>query len=121
MEFVVKFIAVILSMLVIASCASSPDEIATASVSTIQYKNYSCEQVSMELDRVQTRVNQLHGTLKKKSDNVNAQMAVGMILFWPALFFLEGGDGPQAQEYARLKGEAEALQKVSTRKTCELS
>ena len=116
-----KLLVVILVEFGISVCASSPDDIAVASVSTLQYKDYSCEQVGMELDRVQTRVNELHGSLKKKSDNDTAQMAVGMILFWPALFFLEGGDGPQAQEYARLKGEANALQKVATKKTCSLS
>jgi hypothetical protein len=39
-------------------------------------------------------------------------MALGLILFWPSLFFLDG-DGPEAQEYARLKGEYEALEVAS--------
>jgi hypothetical protein len=46
-------------------------------------------------------------------------MAVGMILFWPALFFLEGGDGPQAAEYGRLKGERDALERVAIQKKCD--
>lgn len=44
---------------------------------------------------------------------------VGLILFWPALFFIDG-DGPEANEYARLKGEHEALQKASIEKKCGL-
>jgi hypothetical protein len=42
------------------------------------------------------------------------------VLFWPALFFLEGGDGAEAQEYARLKGEFDALQQMSVQKRCNL-
>ena len=45
-------------------------------------------------------------------------MAVGMLLFWPALFFLEGGDSPEAAEYSRLKGEVEALNEASMLKKC---
>lgn len=48
-------------------------------------------------------------------------MAAGIILFWPALFFLEGGDGPQAAEYSRLKGEREALQQALVQKKCSIA
>ena len=38
-----------------------------------------------------------------------------MILFWPALFTLDG-DGLQAQEYARLKDEFNTLWQVAIQK-----
>ena len=47
-----------------------------------------------------------------------AQMGVGLVLFWPTLFFLEGGDGAEAAEYARLKGERDALEQAYTQKKC---
>ena len=103
---------------IVASCASSPNDIQTAYVSEYQYNDYTCKQVERERTRVSRRVGELHASLKETAETDNAQMAVGMILFWPVLFFLEGGDGPQAQEYARLKGEAEALEKVSITKSC---
>ncbi|MFM6987097.1 MAG: hypothetical protein ACKOXG_00310, partial [Arenimonas sp.] len=56
---------------------------------------------------------------ERKKDNW--QMGVGLILFWPALFALEGGDGPEASEYAQLKGDFEALRQASVQKKCELS
>ncbi len=87
-------------------------------ISPLEYKDYNCDQVAEEMARVNRRAAELHGSLKKKSDNDSAQMAVGMLLFWPALFFLEGGDGPEAQEYSRLKGEREALEKVAVKKEC---
>jgi len=116
-----KFLAVAVLICSLVACATNPDEISASSVSSLQYKNYSCQQVSLELDRVQRRVNELHANLKKTAENDTAQMAVGLILFFPTLFFLEGGDGPQAVEYARLKGEAEALEKVAIQKSCSTS
>lgn len=73
------------------------------------------------MDRVNIRANNLYANLKKTADNDSMQMAVGMILFWPTLFFLEGGDGLEATEYARLKGEREALEKVAIEKKCDIS
>lgn len=45
-------------------------------------------------------------------------MGIGLAVFWPALLFLEGGDGPEATEYAQLKGEYEALRQNSVQKRC---
>jgi len=77
--------------------------------------------IAMETDRVSRRVQSLNATLKKTASDDSAQMAVGMILFFPALFFLEGGDGPDAQEYARLKGESDALQTAAVQKKCMIN
>ena len=72
----------------------------------------------MEMNRVSRKVNELRGDLKEEADNDSAQMAIGLIIFWPALFFLEGGDGADAAEFSRLKGEFEALEQVSIQKSC---
>jgi hypothetical protein len=107
-------------VLLLGACATQPNEIATASISTIPYEGYNCQQIALDVDRVQRRANELHATLKNKADGDGAQMAIGLILFWPALLFLEGGDGPEAQEYARLKGEGRALETVSIQKGCQV-
>lgn len=113
-------ITVFLSVLSMAvtGCATSPDKIPAQSVSTLPYEQYNCKQIAADSDRVNRRVGDLQSSLQKTASNDQAQMAVGMILFWPALFFLEGGDGPEAAEYGRLKGEREALEIVSIRKEC---
>lgn len=105
----------------IAGCASSPDKIETSYVSPLQYRNYDCDQIAAELERVTRRANELYRSLKKTADNDAAQMGVGLVLFWPALFFLEGGDGPQAAEFARLKGERDTLEKLAIEKKCDPS
>lgn len=104
----------------LAACASKPEDIGTQYVSPLQYQHYDCQQISMEMQRISTRVSELAGQLDKKASNDAAQMGVGLVLFWPALFFLEGGDGPQAQEYSRLKGEFDALEKTAIEKKCSI-
>lgn len=93
----------------LAACASNPSEIQPAYVSPVKYQDYTCEQLSAELRAVESRMIALHNELKSERATDETQTAVGLILFWPALLLLEGGDGPEAAEYARLKGEYTAL------------
>ncbi|MBK1710623.1 metal ABC transporter ATP-binding protein [Marichromatium gracile] len=104
---------------VIFGCATSPEDLGSAYVSPLKYKDYDCEQVEMEMEHVSQRTVTLYQSLKRTADNDAAQMGIGLVLFWPALFFLEGGDGPEAQEYSTLKGEFEALRTVSVQKGCK--
>lgn len=114
-----RLLAIGLSGLTILGCASKPTEIQSTYVSPLEYKDFNCSQISMELRRVNRRTTRLHGQLDKKASDDAAQMGVGMILFWPALFFLEGGDGPEAAEYAQLKGEFDALEEAAIIKECD--
>lgn len=107
--------------MLLAGCATAPEKIATSSVSPMKYRDYSCNQLVMEQDRVERRAGELHASLKKTADNDSAQMALGAILFWPALFFLEGGDGPEAAEYSRIKGEKEAIEVAAIRRDCTMA
>lgn len=63
------------------------------------------------------RASQAMGAQDKKAENDAAAMAVGMILFWPALFFIKG-DSETAAEVSRLKGEMEAIEQASIAKNC---
>ena len=44
-------------------------------------------------------------------------MGVGLVLFWPSLFFIKG-DGATAAELGRLKGEMDAIEQASIQKNC---
>lgn len=101
-------------------CASGPKKIGAAYVSPLKYKDHDCEQIAMEMDYVSRRTTELYHSLKKASNNDKWQMGVGLILFWPTLFALEGGDGPEASEYAQLKGEYEALRQAAIEKKCSM-
>lgn len=111
----------IVSAIALSACASQPEDIQTSYISPVQYQNYNCDQISMEIARVNRRAVDLEASLTKKADNDSTQMGLGLILFWPTLFFLEGGDGPEAQEYARLKGEREALESAAVQKRCVMN
>jgi len=119
MSKILASVGMISGALVLNACASQPDTISAAYVSPIHYQSYSCEQIQMELGRVSRKAQELHGTLKKKADNDSLQTAASLI-FWPTLFFLEGGDGPQATEYARLKGEYDTLESTAVQKSCSI-
>jgi len=112
--------AIVIPAILLASCASQPGKLGAADVSPIAYNRYDCDQIATESDRVSRRINTLYGELKDKADTDAWQMGVGLLLLWPTLFWLEGGDGPEATEYRQLKGEYNALQQSSLEKRCGL-
>lgn len=116
-----KTIAATATIISMFGCASNPNKIDAAYVSPLKYQKYDCDQISMEMDYVGQRTTALHTRLQKERTADNWQMGVGLVLFWPSLFFLEGGDGPEAAEYAQLKGEFEALRQTSVSKRCGIA
>ena|SRR3990167_4557152 len=106
-----------LFVLMLAGCSTSSKDIAPAYVSPMQYQQYDCEQLAAESSRIQARVSQVGGRLDQASSNDQGITAVGIVLFWPSLFFL-GGTKEQEAEFARLKGEHEAVQQASIMKRC---
>lgn len=106
--------------LALFGCQTSPNKIAAAYVSPLQYSNYDCDQIATELSRVSDKASQLHGELEKKANADTAKMAAGLLILWPTLFFLDG-DSAQNAEYAKIKGDYEALQKVAIEKKCNVT
>jgi hypothetical protein len=101
----------------LGGCASSSKEIATVHVPTLAYQAYDCDQIAAELQRVGVRANQLGGRLDEAARNDKTIAGVGAVLFWPALFAL-GGTKEQEAEYARLRGEHDALMQTAVMKKC---
>ena len=118
MHKIKSFLAIISLFALTLACASQPDKIATQYVPAATYSNYSCDQIASSLRQKNNRLQVLYGNLKSEADADQWQMGVGMLLFWPSLFFLEGGDSPEASEYSRLKGEVDALNETSIQKSC---
>ena len=106
--------------LVLGGCATASKDIATSYVSPMQYNQYDCDQLAAESARIRGRVDALGGRLDTAASNDAKITGVGIILFWPALFFL-GGTKEQEAEYARLKGEYEAVQQAAIQKKCALA
>ena len=102
----------------LGGCATSSSNIAASYTSPMQYQSYDCAQLTSEAQRIQGRVNQLAGRLDEAASNDKVLMGVGMVLFWPALFAL-GGTKQQEADYARLKGEYEAIGQAMIAKKCD--
>ncbi len=101
----------------LSGCAQSTHKIPAQYVSPLQYEGYSCKKLQGEMQSVSRRMAEVGGQVDQTASGDNAQMAIGMVLFWPALFFLDG-DTPQAAEYGRLKGEFQALESAAIQKDC---
>lgn len=73
----------------------------------------------MEMMRVSHRVNEVAGVQDSQATKDSVALGVGLVVFWPALFFMIGKD--QEEELARLKGEYEALETVAIQKECDVA
>lgn len=114
-------VAALTASALLLGCASNPNSIDATFVSPLKYANYDCNQIAQEMGYLEQRTNVLYQNLQRKRTNDNWAMGVGMVLFWPALFALDGGDGPEATEYAQLKGEYEALRQNTVSKSCNIA
>ena len=109
-------VAALCAGLIVSACATHPNNIQAAYVSPITYSAYTCDQLREELGRVGSRVDQVTGQQRSRANNDAWAFGVGMVLFWPALFFMANGD--QKEELSRLKGEHDAIQLSATQKQC---
>jgi len=101
------------------ACATAPDKVSASYVSPLQYQSYDCEQIRSEMLRVSAKVREVSGSQAKSAKNDAIAVGVGLVLFWPALFFLATGD--QKEELARLKGEYDALEQSAISKKCAVA
>lgn len=114
-----KKIILLTSVAALGACANHTHEIPASYVSPLEYQGYSCKQISAEMARVTRKANQVAYEVNKNADNDSAAMGIGLILFWPSLFFIDG-NSPQAQEYAELKGRFDALEDAAIQKNCKI-
>ena len=102
----------------LGGCASKSTKISAAYVSPNEYASLSCVALEREMRDISQRVATITGQVDKEASADAWQMGLGLVLFWPALFFLEGGDGALQSEYSLLKGKYEAVSKQYNRKGC---
>lgn len=114
------FAGVACAGLVLTGCSTASKDIAASYVSPMQYNTYDCDQITAENARLSGKVTQLSGRLDEAASNDKAITGVGIVLFWPALFAL-GGTKQQEAEYAKLKGEHDALQQAAVLKKCSMA
>lgn len=102
--------------LTVSACASSPENVRSQYVSPAQYASYDCSQIEQDLREISQHVHELTKEQRRRADQDAWTTGVGVVVFWPALFFLMRGD--KADDLARMKGEYDALVTSSRRKDC---
>lgn len=101
----------------LSACAQNSQEISATYVSPNEYQNYSCGQLRDEANRVARKASSAMSEQDRAAQNDGTAVAVGAILFWPALFFIKG-DKENATEVAELKGQMEAIERANVLKSC---
>jgi hypothetical protein len=109
-------VSIVACAAVLSACASSPTRISSAYVSPTAYNNLTCDQIDTEIMAVDSRASDLYHRLKHRANGDSWKMGIGLLVAWPALLFLSGGNGPEATEYAQMKGQKDAL--IAARRTC---
>jgi flagellar motility protein MotE (MotC chaperone) len=116
MSIVKELRGAILAPLILAGCAKSSDEISAAYISPLVYQDFTCNQLAAEFRRINARASEVAQVQDDEAEGDTAAMAIGLVLFWPALFFLAGDD--REHEFRRLTGELEAVEKAVIQNNC---
>ena len=103
----------------LSACATASQDIAPTYVSPMQYSGMTCEQIAVEVNRVQLRATELSGKQDRERQKDQAALGVGLILFAPAALFMIGGD--HKGEIATLKGQHNALRDAAAQKSCPMA
>jgi hypothetical protein len=114
-----KYVLLSLLAITVTACASRPEDIKASYVSPLQYQDFSCRQIGKEVARVGRKLSEVSGIQDDTASDDSVAMGVGLVLFWPALFFIDSDD--QKEEVARLKGEFDALEQVAIEKDCDVA
>lgn len=116
---VMRIIVALCAGAMLAGCASSAENVSAAYVSPLQYKDYSCQQLAQEAERVSIRAQTLTGGQNSKATKDAVATGVAIIVFWPAAFMVGGNDQTTA-ELAQMKGSLQTIQQVGIQKDCGL-
>lgn len=108
--------AALCAALALGACATHPRDISSTYVSPMAYSNFTCPQLGDEFRRVSLKVNEVTANQQTRANNDALAFGVGMVVFWPALFFMANGD--QKEELMRLKGEYDAIDQAGIEKGC---
>ena len=105
---------------ILAGCATRAENITASYTSTVGYSGLSCNQIRGEAQAISQAATAASGAQNSKATKDAVAVGVALVVFWPAVFFV-GGDGAQAAEVARLKGEMQAIETASRRKGCGIA
>ena len=115
----IRLTSAVTAVAFLTACTSMPDKIEASYIPSTRYAQADCAEIAEEMIAVGTRAAALSSQLESSAGKDAALVAVSLILFWPAAFFVGGDKGKEA-ELARLKGERDALIRAAKQKGCRL-
>ncbi len=107
-------------LLTFSGCAKKSEDIKPSYVPTVEYSNKSCSKLKQEIIAINREMRVIAGVQDDTASKDAVAMGVGLVLFWPALFFLASGDDNERQ-ISELKGRYDAVKTVSQRKGCRFA
>ena len=108
--------AILILSLMMGGCAKHPDNISANYTSSYQYQGYSCDQIIREKSLIDNKIANVSKKQKIRNGEDKVVVGIGMLLFWPILFFLLRDD--HEVELSRYKGEYDALQSKYIQNNC---
>jgi hypothetical protein len=115
----IQIILALTSLATIVGCSSAPkaNEVSAAYVPASYYSNMTCEQLVAEAEAVRRSVPALEDAVNKHRSQQTGVEVVTWVLFWPAAFMLDKGEGTSGA-LAKAKGEIEAIGLAMRTKRC---
>lgn len=107
-----KKIIAIASLAMLSACATKPENIQAASVSTLQYEPLTCAQLVAEEQRIDTALVIAYG----QQNQARSNDAVGVFLVGLPVASMTGGS--VEPQIASLKGQKEAIRQTALKKGC---
>lgn len=109
MKFLLLLMAASLALSGCMNMPTPPSQITSAYTSNLKYDQFTCEQLSAELNSLARRENQLTIAQEQRIKTSKVQA------FW---YGYGQGDGVEAAELANVRGEHEAVRKAIETKGC---
>jgi starvation-inducible outer membrane lipoprotein len=108
-----KIVAIaVLAAVSLAACASTPESIAPAYVSEMTYQNWTCDQLSEEMGRL----NGAYANVADQQHKARNNDTVGVILLGLPVSSLSGQN--VSAQVATVKGNQVAVERSATLKNC---
>jgi hypothetical protein len=116
-DFMKKTSLILVLTLIFTGCAKKSADIQASHVPAIEYSDKSCKQLRSEVLEINRELRVIAGVQDDTASKDQIAMGVGLVIFWPALFFLANGSDKKV-EIAELKGRYKTVELVAKRKKC---
>ena len=103
--------------LALSACATAPQNIAPTNMSAQPFMGRSCASLASEYNAASSRLQAASQAQEAKANSDAAMTAVSLILFWPAMFAVQGDNGNEVT-IAEAKGRLMAIEEAMMRKGC---